>query len=302
LRFLDEEIRRFEQYAVSPAYQTILAARRALDVNFSQQGYQNVVMMIADLRMQIEYTVAIEEWLLLNPPPPRRDRARAAGVVGGIVLRELGYGQFSGLAVMGGELVAQNRERRDQANYARRIELMQENLALYTAETGSPLGFLQSVPERQATNSAVLDELGRQISPYRNRQDGLRLSNEVNRLRSLNSRSSDAASQVAVATELADLRQQIEDFVAEQEAQHLENKEKLAELEEWLAEHQNQSQNYRNLTARIVNLRASNDRRSDVASQIATLERDIERFIEAPNQPVQQQRPPAQPRGGLLRR
>jgi uncharacterized membrane protein len=97
------------------------------------------------------------------------------------------------------------------------------------------------------------------------------------------------------------LRNRIENFTTEREERRLANDAKLTELEEWLTEHQNQTQTYRNLTGRITNLRALNRQGSDVASQIETLERDIERFIAAPNQPAQQQSQPSQPRRGLFR-
>ena len=311
LRILDEDIRRLEQYTTSPAYQTIQAARRALNVSFTQQGYQNVVMMIADLRMQIEYNIAVEEWLQLNPPPQlrrqNRDGMRRAGAIAAIAMNYAGV-SGGGYVQMGTQLGASALEQRDQtilrqqqAQRERRIELMHEQLAVYTAETGSPFGFVQSVPERRASNSATLDELGKQINLYRNQQGGSTLANEVNTLRNSNSRSNDAASLVAVTSQIADLRQRIENFVTEKEAQRLANEAKLADLEEWLAEHQNQSQTYRNLASRITSLRTSNDRGSDVTSQVLALEQDIERFIAAPNQPAQQQRPPAQPRRRLLR-
>jgi hypothetical protein len=280
------------EYETSPAYQTIQAARQALNVSFTQQDYQKVRMMVADIRMQIEYDIAVDEWVWKNPPPQlrraNRDGLRAAGRIAAIAMNYAGVsgGGYVEMGTQAGAALLEKRDaaikRQQEVQRARRMEIMREQLVVYTTETGSPLGFIQSQEQRTTT----LDELGKQMKPYQGRKGYQAFANEINTLRTSNNQG------VVVTSQIADLKQRIDDFVAEQEKQRVANEKKLAELEEWLSEHQSQSQTYHNLAGRITSLRKSNDQGSDVTSQVAILEKDIERFIAAPNQSQQQRSTP----------
>jgi len=308
LNWLDAEMKNLEEYLTLEVKEQVQRERNRLNANFTQRGYQSVVIMLADLRMQIEKEYALWEWEELTPNPrlrqPNRNRLRVAGAIAGEIMNRAGVG-YGGYVQMGTQLGAAALEQRDatilrhqQAQRERNKQVFQEQLGLYADEAGTALGFFRS----QELRSAALDELTILIRPYQGRQVHTTWTREISNLRSRNNQKH------VVTSEIIDLKQRIEDYIAEQEAQRLasetlrqSNATKLTELEEWLTEHQNQSQAYRNLTTRIASLRRSNDQGTDVASQIETLERDIERFIAAPNQPASQPRPPAQQRRGTFR-
>lgn len=295
LRKLDTEMEAVRPYVSAEVWQPVVQERQRLSTNFTQQGYQNVVTTIAEFRMQIEYIMALEEWEQKNPPPTKRranrDGLRRAGMIAGIAMSYAGVsgGEYVQMGTQIGAAALEQRDetilRQQQAQHARRAELMRENLEIHAAETGSPLDFLQTQEERVV----ALAELENLMKPYRNRQGGSILTTEIANLRNANSRG------IVSTSQIVDLKQRVEDFVAAQQASHQANETKLAELEEWLTEHQNQSQTYRNLVGRIASLRTSNNRGTDVTAQVTALEKDIERFIAAPNQPVQQQRQTTQP-------
>jgi len=251
--------------------------------------------------MQIEKEYALVEWEQRNPPPQlrraNRDGLRVAGAIGAMAMSYAGVGgsEWVRVGTQYGAAALEQKDatilRQQQAQRERNKTVYQEQLAVHADQTGSALDFFQSKEQRSAT----LDELGKLIKPYQGKQIHSTWSREIANLRSRNNQNE------VVTSQIVDLKRQIEDHVAEQETVRQANEAKLAELEEWITEHQNQSQTYRNLMSRISNLRTSNNRGTDVASQMATLEKDIERFIEAPNQPTQQQRQPTQQRRGLLR-
>lgn len=118
MNILDEDIKSLEQYATSPAYQTIQAARLALNANFTWQNCRNVVMMTANLHMQIACADEVDEWIRKNPPPQirrtNRDGLRIAGQIAGIAMN---YAGVSGgnYVQMGTQVAASALEQRDAA-------------------------------------------------------------------------------------------------------------------------------------------------------------------------------------------
>ena len=286
--------------------------RQELSTSFSPQGYQYATLAIADMRMQSERAFAEAEWIRLNPPPRSRDGLRIAGAIAGQ------FAPYGGYISAGTQLAASGLERRDQAAYARRVAVMREQLAVFSLETGSARGFVQAQDGQRSasqaqrtTNSATLSELNRQISTHQRQPGYQALVNDIARLRN-------DVNRVDVTSQIADLEQRVESFlagiaeqeqrrIAEQRERRVANEAKLAELEALLKQNENQTQNYRYLMSRITNARTSNERGMDLSSQIPTLERDIERFVAAPGQPAsvqQQQRQPTTtpPRGVMGRR
>ena len=275
---IDEEIWSLTQQTSIQSMTQILQARQILNISFSQQGYQYVMMLIADMHMRIGYAIAEREWIAKNPPPANRNRLRVAGAIAGQFV------PYGGYINMGTQLAASSLEQRDRAAYARRVAVMREQLAVYVAETGTPGNFMRDQEERRLDNQAVLDDLESQLRPYQGKLGHANLVNEIRNSRA-RSRSVDVTDQVT------DLEQRTADFIAEQEQRLAEQQERrlanqaaLDELEQLLTQHQNQSQTYRNLLNNLKNLQISNDRGTDVSAQITTLEQRIESFITEPDQ------------------